>query len=464
MDGVRWKGGDKKYCAVVTLDVKNAFNSADWERILTSLNDIQVPNYITRIVANYFEKRVLIYDSEEGPKRYEITCGVPQGSVLGPLLWNIMYDGIFRIDKPQGVDIIGYADDVAIVVVGKYLEDVASNCSRTIQNAKTWLQAAGLELATHKTEAVLMSSRKIVESLEIRVDGHIITSSPQIKYLGVLIDHRLNFREHLRYAGVKSSQAGAALSRLMPNIGGPSQPIRNLLASVNNSILMYAAPIWATATSHETYMKGVMSAHRLTSLRVCCAFRTVSNDAACVISGRMPIGIAAKQAEALRNTNNEQHTNSSRQLSSEIIIHSIQEWQDMWDTSTKGRWTYELIPNIRLWIERRHGEVNYHLTQLLTGHGCFREYLHKYKHAEDPYCLFCKEKTESARHVLMECTRFEDARERLEHIAGSPLTPDGLIRSMLSSNHNWSEANAIICRIMRRVRRDEENARNRAAT
>lgn len=456
--GTRWKNGEKKYCAVVTLDVKNAFNSAEWGRILTAMQALQVPSYLVRIVESYFNNRELIYDTEAGPKKYQISCGVPQGSVLGPLLWNIMYDDILRITKPPGVDIVGYADDIAIVVVAKHIEDVAQNCNTVIQNVKTWLQTAGLELAAHKTEAVLLSSRKKVEKIQIRIDGHTITSSPYIKYLGVLIDHRMNFKEHLRYAGEKASRAGMALARLMPNTGGPRQPIRNLLASVTTSMLMYAAPIWASAAYTPSYMRHMRRAYRVTSLRVCSAFRTVSDDAASVITGRIPLEIAAKQAASLRSLNIYRE-GDVQQATIDITTHSIREWQDKWDASTKGRWTYELIPSIQTWINRKHGELNYQLTQFLTGHGCFREYLHKYTHVEDPYCLTCEDSVENARHVLMICPRFEEERRGLELLYGGPVTPSGLVRHMLRSTEAWDAVNNIICRIMRRVRRDEERNR-----
>ena len=52
----------------------------------------------------------------------------------------------------------------------------------------------------------------------------------------------------------------------------------------------------------------------------------------------------------------------------------------------KGRWTYRLIPHLDKWINRRHGSVNYYLTQMLSGHGCFRAYLYKHKYEDSPEC------------------------------------------------------------------------------
>ena len=101
-----------KYCAVITLDVRNAFNSANWDKVLRSLEVFNVPDYLVRIINSYFHNRVLEYETEEGCKTYNVTVGVPQGSVLGPTLWNAMYDGVLRIELPEEATIVGYAVEI----------------------------------------------------------------------------------------------------------------------------------------------------------------------------------------------------------------------------------------------------------------------------------------------------------------------------------------------------------------
>ena len=156
ISGRRWKNGEKEYCLVAALNIKNAFNFARWNRIMEALERMKVPWYLWKMVASYFSDKILKYDTEEGPKEYRVTGGVPQGSVLGPLLWNIMYDGFLQLKLPRAVTPVAFANNVALVIVGKHLEELSNLFSVSFKKYQEYLDFIGLELAEHKTGAVLV--------------------------------------------------------------------------------------------------------------------------------------------------------------------------------------------------------------------------------------------------------------------------------------------------------------------
>lgn len=80
----------------MTLDVKNAFTTAKRTTIIRAVRGINVPSYLTRIL----DERALIYNRSGSKTEYRVIAGVPQGSVLGSILWNIMYDGVLRLNIP----------------------------------------------------------------------------------------------------------------------------------------------------------------------------------------------------------------------------------------------------------------------------------------------------------------------------------------------------------------------------
>ncbi|CAI6363651.1 unnamed protein product [Macrosiphum euphorbiae] len=68
---------------------------------------------------------------------------------------------------------------------------------------------------------------------------------------------------------------------------------------------------------------------------------------------------------------------------------STRAWQSRWDRSPNGRWTHRLLPDVGHWLSRPPLGLTYHLTQALSGHGCFRKYLHDRDRAVDSYCTYC---------------------------------------------------------------------------
>ncbi|CAB0032352.1 unnamed protein product [Trichogramma brassicae] len=107
--------------------------------------------------------------------------------------------------------------------------------------------------------------------------------------------------------------------------------------------------------------------------------------------------------------------------------------REAWDRSKKARWTHRLIPNIRVWIERRHGEVNYHLTQLLTGHGFFKHHSRRYDYNQSAQWPVCPSSIENAEHMFYHCPRFSEERERLHSLLYEVMTPENTTRLMLAS-------------------------------
>jgi len=198
---------------------------------------------------------------------------------------------------------------------------MANTAERMVES---WLSLAGLQLAAHKTEAVLISSRQLVETAKLTVGGVDIVSQRAIKYLGVMIDTRLSYKEHLEYANKKAAATARSLARIVLNTRGPRQERRKLIASVVTSQVLYAAPVWAKAATTPSYMSGVARTHRLYATRISCAFRAISEEAALVIAGLVPVQELVGEAEEVEETVT---TN----------LGAISRWQKRWDSATSGR-------------------------------------------------------------------------------------------------------------------------------
>lgn len=145
---------------------------------------------------------------QEGEKiKVVVSCGIPQGSVVGPFLWNITYDQVLKVQLPVGVSLIGFAEDV----------EVMTNVSLDIVSGK--IQELDLSLVVDKTDNVMFRRKYKDRVPVIFLDGAELAIGRSIKHLSLIVDDNLNFREHIKAVADKAQRVLRSLARLMPNIG-----------------------------------------------------------------------------------------------------------------------------------------------------------------------------------------------------------------------------------------------------
>lgn len=443
--------GSNTKTGVLTLDIKNAFNSAPWDRILEALRAKDTPAYLCKLIDSYLSDRSITYATTGAPIITKLSSGVPQGSVLGPTLWNILYDDLLNVRLPQSVTPIAFADDIALVSKARENYTIEKDLTESARRVCAWLEETGLQIAAHKSEVIVITNKRTHNNVDVTVDGSKVQTSNCIKYLGVQIDSKLNFTEHADTASSKASAACQKLSRIMPNISAATSRKRKLLGNVVHSLLLFGAPIWANRMSSSGKAK-MAKVQRKTALRVSSAYCTVSADAALVVASMPPIDILAK--ERLYMFSNKDDPGSTRTAKES----TLRLWQTQWDESSKGRWTHRLIPSIATWANRKYGNVNFHLTQFLTGHGCFPAYLHRFGNLESPACWYCGHVEDDARHTAFVCDAWETRRSRVNTSLGTPLTPDNIIPLMLRDKNSWDTVSAFIHEVMGK-KEDEERRR-----
>lgn len=157
---------------------------------------------------------------------------VRRGEVRGAGCFAPLFSATHSVDpKPDGGQIVAYADDIAAVAQASVTSEVSELLEKTAGFIVNWLEGIGIEFVLDKTELIIPRKRKY-NTLQIRVKGHLITSRASVKYLGVHLDQKANFKIHALSVAERADKAIKSLRRIMSNVGGPKYNIQKVLAVV----------------------------------------------------------------------------------------------------------------------------------------------------------------------------------------------------------------------------------------
>ena len=191
----------------VFLDQKKAFDTVNHHILLKKLFSYGIIGTILKWFESYLTDRLqfVTFDGTQSEVK-SVKCGVPQGSILGPLLFIIYMNDLYNVSK--FIFSILYADDTCVLLNGKHLDELIVLINKELKLLFTWQQANKLSLNGQKTYYIIFHRARIKltdYSSNLVMGDSIITATNEIKYLGVIIDNKITWIPHITYVKNKVS-------------------------------------------------------------------------------------------------------------------------------------------------------------------------------------------------------------------------------------------------------------------
>ena len=234
---------DNEFACGVFLDLKKAFDTVNHKILLKKLEHYGVRGLAIKWFTSYLTGRKQYTSVNNASSQVkEIFYGVPQGSVLGPLLFLIYINDLNQAIKFSYIR--HFADDTNILYRDKSLKKINQRINFDLKNIDEWLRANRIELNAKKTEIVLFRSpRKIVtRKMNFRISGQKLQTKSSAKYLGLMIDEFLHWKTHYTILRTKLERSIGLLAKLIYFTS--ANLLRTVYYAIFDSYLRYGCQVW----------------------------------------------------------------------------------------------------------------------------------------------------------------------------------------------------------------------------
>lgn len=283
---------NKELALCTFADIDGAFNNVNSAAIRHGMERKAVDSCLIRWTMAMLHSREVFSSRVDVSVRARVQRGCPQGGVLSPLLWILVVDELLEMLTEKGITVIAYADDIFMAILGTVPSVVVDLMRDALEEVMKWCVNKGLGINPSKTQALLFTNRRNVNIPPLTVKGTTIELSPHVKYLGVWIDSKLNWKTHVEKAIARARASFWVMRGCFSNSWGLSpKSIAWLYQAIVRPILTYGCAVWWKRSLTEHSRQQLNKLQRLIGVAATGVIRTTPTAALEVIMNWPPLHI-----------------------------------------------------------------------------------------------------------------------------------------------------------------------------
>ena len=245
----------KKFNIIAFTDISKAFDSVPLKELEFAIINSTIPDEYKQLLIDFTRNRqyrvAIREDSnqEESSNWNDLKCGTPQGSVLGPLLWNLFIDPLLDLLQEQQVEVesldLAFADDLTPVATSDNRDTAAEAIQSKIEIIDKYLRERGMKMSIKKLKVMCITKnkRKQKRKLEIKLNGEPIQIVKENRLLGITYDESFKFKKHTEETKTRMAKRMKLMRMLKGVEWGPTQATmivlhNSYIASVPRSGMM----------------------------------------------------------------------------------------------------------------------------------------------------------------------------------------------------------------------------------
>ena len=234
---------ENKIVCGLFIDLQKAFDTVNHKILLKKLEHYGVRGIPNKLLESYLTNRKQsVSINGVTSNNTNINCGVPQGSVLGPLLFLIYINDLNLAIKYCTTR--HFADDTNLLIKNSSPKKLKKYLNLDLKSLVKWLKVNKISLNTSKTEFIIFKhpNKKIEYDFKIKIDGKRLNSEKFVKYLGIYLDSQLNWAPHTEILSIKLNRAVGMLKKIRHYV--PRNVLHSIYYGIFSSLLSYGAQIW----------------------------------------------------------------------------------------------------------------------------------------------------------------------------------------------------------------------------